>query len=466
MQVNDLRSALRLLEQWGERPIRVSSRLDPFREVAGHYLQNFATSPATSRGGMEPCVLYENLAGGIPVMMGLFGARRRNEILLHGSPGDGAQRLARKLGMRIPFVINDRPPCHEIVRPEKLNALPILTATKLDAGPYLTSGLVCARDMENGAVNVSIHRMRVLDADRLTIWMLPGRDLDRLYRKALAKGRSLPISINIGVNPAIYLASSISAPFLGPDDSELELAGAIQGQPVQISPCSTNEGICISHSEIVIEGEITVDLADEFSDQEARWAMPEFLGYMGKGRAQLPVIRVTQVSHRQGAIYQTFLGPGKEQSELLAMPTEAGMLAQLSKAFSGEFSFLDAHYLAPAGGQLVLALKIKKHLDRLDGMSRLRDAVISRHQLTKVILVVDDDINLHSTEDLVWAMSTRFQPGRDLHLLPAEPGFSMDPSQAAGYLDGEQPLTNKYLMDMTVPLEDRLGFKRCVSFFG
>ncbi len=464
MQVDDLRGALRLLEQWDERPIRVSSRLDPVCEIAGHYLQNFATSPATSRGGIEPCVLYENLASRMPVLMGLFGSRRRNEILLHGSPGDGAQRLARKLGMRTPCETTDRPPCREVVRPEKLDALPILTVTKLDAGPYLTSGLVCARDPENGTVNVSIHRMRVLDSGRLTIWMLPGRDLDRLYQKALATGRSLPISINIGVNPAIYLASSISAPFLGPDESELELAGAIQGLPVEISPCATNDGICISRSEIVIEGEIGADTADEFSDQETCWAMPEFLGYMGRGKAQLPVIHVTQVSHRHGAIYQTFLGPGKEQSELLAMPTEAGMLAHLADAFSGEFSFVDAHYLAPAGGQLVLVLKIKKHLDRPDGMFRLRDAVISRHKLTKAVLVVDDDVDLHSSEDLVWAMSTRFQPGRDLYLLPAEPGFPLDPSQAAGYLGSAQPLTNKYLMDMTVPLADRSRFERCGSF--
>jgi gallate decarboxylase subunit C len=464
VQTDDLRSALRQLEKWGERPIRIATRLDNACELAGHYLHNFAASPATSRDGAEPCVLYENTPGGMPVLMGMFGSRQRNEILLHGTPGDGARRLAARLGMRIPCEINGEPPCREVVRPEKLAALPILTATRFDAGPYITSGLVCARDPENGVVNLSIHRMRVLGPDRLTIWMLPGRDLERMYQKALARGMSLPVSINIGVSPAIYLTSSISSPFLGPGESELDLAGAIQGVPVQISRCVTNDGICISRSEIVIEGAISACTEDEFSDPEARWAMPEFLGYMGKGRAQLPVIHVSQVSHRNDAIYQTFFGPGKEQSELLAIPAEAGMLAHLADAFRGEFSFLDAHYLAPAGGQLMLALKIKRHIDNPDAMARLRDAVISRHQLTKAVLVVDDDVDLHSNDDLIWAMSTRFQPGRDLYLRPSEPGFPLDPSQAAGYLGGTVPLTNKYLMDMTVPLGDRAAFARCGVF--
>ena len=182
MPIDDLRSALHLLENWGERPIRIANRLDNVREIARHYLHNFAASPANSRDGAEPCIVYENTPSGMPVCMGLFGSRQRNEILLHGEPGHGARRLAAKLGMRIPCETTGKPPCREVVRTEKLAALPILTVTRSDAGPYITSGLVCARDPDNGIVNVSIHRMRVLGPDRLTIWMLPGRVLDRLYR--------------------------------------------------------------------------------------------------------------------------------------------------------------------------------------------------------------------------------------------------------------------------------------------
>jgi gallate decarboxylase subunit C len=448
------------MEHWGEPLVRVPTRLQPFCSVARHYASHFATSPATSRSGEEPSVLYQSVAGKMPVLMGLFGSRRRNEILLHGTPGDGARRLAQQLNMRLPCETVGNAVCHEVVCSDGLNTLPVLTATRLDAGPYLTSGLICARDLDSGAINVSIHRLRVLDANHLTIWMLPGRDLDRMWRRAAQLGKSLPISINIGVPPVVYLVSSISAPFLKRDESELELAGAVQGYPVQISRCITHDGICISRSEIVVECEITQTNVDEFSDPVARWAMPEFLGYMGNGRAQLPLVKVSQVSHRREPIYQTFLGPGKEQSELLALPTEAGILARLSTAFAGEFSVLDAHYLAPSGGQLMLALRIKKHVENSDGMSRLRDALIDCHQLTKGILVVDEDVDIHSTEDVMWAMSTRFQPSRDLYVREKQTGFQLDPSQHPGYLDHAAPMTDKYLMDLTVPLDMRDKFKR------
>lgn len=455
-----LRGVLDELSSRGHPPILIPSGLSPRYQIVEHYLRHFATSPASSRSGDEACVLYEGDSPQMPVLLGLYGARRRNELLLHGSHGGAAVRLAASLGKRIAPVMVTPAPCHQVRRDEGLAALPVLTTTRHDAGPYLTSGLVCAIDPLTGQTNVSIHRMRVLDAHRLTIWILPGRDLDRLHQQALKAGRALSVSINIGVPPAVYLTSSLSAPFIDRGESELGLAGAVQGRPVQIAHCLSNDAMCIADSEIVIEGAITGETADEFSDPVHRWAMPEFLGYMGHGRASLPVVSVSCVWHRKEAIYQAFLGPGKEQSELLALPTEAGVIAQLNDAHAGELKVLDAHYLAAGGGQLVLALRIQKRTERLDTMSRLLDAVITRHRLTKAIWVVDEDVDIHSPEDLLWASATRFQPGRDLHLRSGQPGFPLDPSQSVEYLGREQPTTDKYLMDLTAPLDQRSRFMR------
>lgn len=458
-----LRGVLNALAECGHPTLYVGG-LRPKLEIAEHYQAQFATSPGSRRTGDEPCVMYEGSTGQMPVLLGMYGARSRNELLLHGSAGPAALRLSQKMSQRMAPVLVRTAQCHQVRRYEGLAALPVLTTTPSDAGPYLTSGLVCALDPDTGHPNVSIHRMRVLDADRLTIWMLPGRDLDRLHRRALAAGRPLSVSINIGVPPAVYLTSALSAPFIGPGESELALAGAVQGRPVQMAVCRTNAGWCIASSEIVIEGEIGVHAADEFSDPTARWAMPEFLGYMGQGRADLPVVAVSAVWHREEAVYQTFLGPGKEQSELLALPTEAGLIAHLNARHDAELQVLDAHHLAPGGGQLMLALRVRKSHESADTMRRLLQSVMACHKLTKSVWVVDEDVDIHSVEDLLWASTTRFQPSRDLHVCQGEPGFPLDPSQSAGYLAGDQPLTDKYLMDLTAPLALRNRFARWTTF--
>lgn len=455
-----LRQALVTARARGEPLLEIKTALDPRMEIARHYREHFATSPASPRSGDEPMVLYRSSQHAFPVLMGLFGSRQRNDLLLGAEPGQASQWLARCLNAPVPPAWTNKAPCHAHQVANRLKALPILTTTEDDAGPYLTSGVVCAGDPARGFVSVSIHRMRILDDRHLTIWILPGRDLDVLYRQALADGRPLPISINIGVPPALYITSSLSKPFVQAGSGELETAGALQQEPVEIARCVSCQSFCIAQSEIVIEGHILNDVRDEFSDPATRLGMPEFLGYMGKAQAALPLIAVSGVFHRPQAIYQTFLGPGKEQSELLALPTEAGMILQLNEAFAGDLVVLDAHYLAPGGGQLTLALRVRKLRESRDLMTRLRTAITTRHALTKAILLVDEDIDIHSSEDLLWALSTRFQPSRDLHVQDPVPGFPLDPSQAAGYLDPHSALTDKYLLDLSAPLTLRSGFRR------
>ncbi len=461
----DLRSAMAALEKCGEMPIVVDDDLDPRFEIAQHYLANFATSPAHPRSGEEPVVIYTRPTGyEMPVLMGLFGARRRCEFLLGCAEGTGARTISQRLSTRTPARELGEAPCQAISWPEKLGALPTLSVTALDAGPYLTSGLVFAHDPENGVANLSIHRMRVVDAHRLTIWMLPGRDLDNLYRKAQRNGSGLPISINIGAGPIVYLTSSISSPFIREDESELEFAGGVQGAAIEISRCKTQNAWCLSQSQIVIEGEITGELLDEYSGSESRYGMPEFLGYMGMGKAKLPVVNVSQVTSQINPIYQTFLGPGKEQSELLALPTEAGMIGQLSNALSNDATVHDARYLAAAGGQLMLALRIEKKNENEGFSERVLHAATKNHLLVKVVFLVDTDIDVSSESDLLWAMATRFQPSRDLVIFPKQRGFPLDPSQAAGYLAGTtEPTTDKYLLDLTVPVAERERFRRVTT---
>ncbi|WAI84920.1 MULTISPECIES: UbiD family decarboxylase [Achromobacter] len=435
--------------------------LRPNLEIAGHYRTQFATVPGSSKSGDEPVVLYQTKNGDFPVLLGLFGSRERNEWLLGARAREGAHTLMRAAlsrPLRPSWVAN--PPCREQQAPDRLAALPTLTSTSQDAGSFITSGLVCAGEPNSGFVSLSIHRMRVLDDGHLTIWILPGRDLDHLYRQAAKAGRALPLSINIGVPPVVYLTSSLSSPLVAPGGGELETAGVLLGRPVEIARCATNSAFCLAQSEIVIEASLLQQTVAESSGSGSDFSMPEFLGYMGKAQDNLPVVRVSGVFHRRNAIYQTFIGPGKEQSELLALASEAAILMHLNRVAEPHLRVKDAHYLAAGGGQLLLVLQVEKRLDHPESMPRLRDAVMQSHALSKGIIVVDEDVNIHSPEDVFWALATRFQPSVDLYVSSGAAGFSLDPSQAAGYLHATNPVTDKYLMDLTVPCHLRPQFVR------
>ncbi|MCO8628297.1 UbiD family decarboxylase [Burkholderia multivorans] len=434
--------------------------LAPHLEIASHYREHFAASPGSPRSGDEPVVIYTGMNDRMPVVMGCFGSRARNEWLLGASCGFGAQHFATRLGLKVAPRWCDSPPCREQRAKDGLDALPVLTTTVDDSGPYLTAGIVCAGDPELGFASVSIHRMRVLNGQQMTIWILPGRDLDCLYQKALAQDRQLPVSVNIGAPPVVYLTSCLSAPFVEPGHGELETAGAIMGAPIDIARCATNGTFCLAQSEIVIEGRILAETADERASADASGAMPEFLGYMGNALSALPIIEISAVFHRHAPVYQAFLGPGKEQSELLALPVEAGLIHYFAQQSDTDFAVLDVHYLAAGGGQLIAVLRVKKHRDEAGTMVRIRDQVIARHRLVKGIWIVDEDVDIHSPEDLFWAMATRFQPSRDLYSQSDFLGFPLDPSQGTGYLDAFACRTDKYLLDLTVPLALRQRFRR------
>lgn len=458
-----LRAVLARLEAAGEPVIYVDLPLDPRHEIARHYLDTFATSPATSRPGPEPCVLYTRAGRGLPVLMGLFGDRRRNRALLGGGTGSTAAFLGGHLDARLAPVRVNAAAAHAHRLEDGLYGLPVLTLTPLDAGPYITSGLVMARDPLTGRPNVSIHRMRVIDRERLTIWMLPGRDLDRIHRAALAAGTPLEVSINIGIDPVVALTSSVTAPFLAAGESELDWAGAIAGAPVAIAACRTHGGLCLAGSEIVIEGRIGAATAPEAEPGGAGFSLPEFLGYMGRAQPSLPVVEVSGVFHRPDALYQTLLGPGKEQSELLAIPIEAGLFRTVGAAFADDFALLEVRLMAAAGGLLCAVARIDKRRER-PGMAReVLARVRADHPFTKLVLLVDADVDPWSDEDLFWALTTRFQPSRDLHVSGGARGFPLDPSQAAGYLGGEGPLTDLGVLDLTVPLDQRPRFTRLAA---
>ncbi len=464
-EIFDLRTALAFLKTRGENIQECSQEISPVYEIANHYAKFVAGVPGSVYSREEMPTLYTNVKKyTMPVLMGLFGSRRRNNQLLSGSDQISLPLLLNALNYRQSPIKIKNPPCQKNVITEDIDLLkiiPILTLTSMDAGPYITLGLIYASDPYSGQKNISIHRLCVQGPDTMTIWMTPRRHLKSFYSNAVSNGRNLPISINIGLDPAIYFSSCFSEPLIKRGENELDIAGGLRNHPVMVSDCVSVSAECISYAEIVIEGEILNELSDENKRDSSGGSMPEFLGYFGASKSSIPVVKIKAVTHRNMPIYQSVLGPGKEQSELLAIPTEASVIKLLQENL--QIDVQNAYYSPSGGGQLLLILQFKKHSGRDDFVVRQAGLMIlSIFNMLKHVILIDDDVNIYSHEDIFWALTTRFQFDVDTVVIPHQQGFPMDPSQSPIYSKNisEPGVTTKCIFDCTVPWRLKKNFER------
>ncbi|WP_431775102.1 UbiD family decarboxylase domain-containing protein [Streptomyces cucumeris] len=460
-----LRAALAELS--AEHPGAVPAHEGPTAptRVADHYARTYAGVPATGLSRDEPAVLYTGVRGG-PVLLGLYGDERRLRRWLPGLPArtapDTADRLvAEATGPRAAPVTVTGPGCqeHRITGDAlDLTTLPVLTCTPRDAGPYLTAALVRAEDPETGETALSAHRMLVLDRTRLTVWMVPGRQLGALYERAVKDGRRLPVTVNIGVPPAAMVASALGSRFLPGGLDKLAVAGALAGQPVTTAPALTQPVPALAEAEIVLEGYLDGSLADEaLPGAGPAGSLPEFLGYDGGARTGLPVLTVTAVTHRTAPLYQAVIGPGREQSHILgtagALSAALSLRAVLPRAAGVRVR--DMHLAAAGGGMLLLTVAVtKESADGDRALDVLARELLDRHPFVKTVVFTDDDIAIGCAEDMLWALLTRCNLGADTRAWPQFRPVPMDPSQTpewAAARHGTERPPGRVSVDATTP---------------
>ena len=184
---------------------------------------------------------------------------------------------------------NEQAKCQEIVHYateegfDVRKLVPAPTNTLEDAGPYITLGMCYASNPETGDSDVTIHRMCLQSKDEISIFLQPGaRHIGYFRELAEAAGKPLPISISIGVDPAIEIASCFEPPTTPLGYDELQAAGAIRKAPVEMVQCLTIKEKAIANAEYVIEGEILPNVrVREDQNTDTGKAMPEFPGYCG-----------------------------------------------------------------------------------------------------------------------------------------------------------------------------------------
>ncbi|MBH2846224.1 UbiD family decarboxylase [Serratia marcescens] len=345
-----------------------------------------------------------------------------------------------------------------IAAPELLSELPVLRYAGDDPGPTVTLGLVYAWDSRTGRGNCSFHRITFKPCS-IVVGIDSGGHLQKMIDTHTARGEHLPISVNIGLDPAIYIASVLTRPGVDYGYDELGAAGAIRGRSVNVAPCLTGRGRFIDHAEIVIEGSLGTAREPE-SPQPQGMSMPEYLGYRSPcGMAA--VFEVQALSYRPGALYQTLSGPGFEQSALLGLGQECSVFAKLM-AWQRTDLIRTVVAQPSGGGHLLTVLQVTKRSasDDEDVIS-LAKALLEAVSSLKNLLLVDEDVDPHSATEILWAMSTRARLDQDIHVTGPLPGNMLDPTQSAGYAPQDcDGFTKKSIIDCTVPYLQRRRFQR------
>jgi 2,5-furandicarboxylate decarboxylase 1 len=322
--------------------------------------------------------------------------------------------------------------------------LPIPTHSEHDNGPYITAGLVIARNPVTGVQNVSINRIQVHGKDRMAILMLP-RHLLAFYKAAEAEDQPLDVAVVIGADPLTLLASQAITPI---DYDELEIAGALHGEPLAVVKCLTSAVRVPANAEIVIEGKLLPKV------REPEGPFGEFPKYYSAKESR-EVIVVEAVTHRSNPIYHTIVPAEMEHLLLGSIPREATMLSHLQRSFPG---VLDVHLSVGGVGRYHLYVKFRKQRE-----GEPRNVILGAfgaHYDIKQVTVVDEDVDVHDPQQVEWAVATRFQADRDLIVIGGAQGSVLDPSTTVGHDHGMgeplpphlQGISAKMGLDATKPV--------------
>jgi UbiD family decarboxylase len=473
IEITDLRSALEYLSTIPGEVVSTDVEVDPIAELSGVYRHVGAGGTCMRPTRKGPAMIFNKVKGypEFRVAIGLMSTRQRAANLLGCTPDRLGFLLKDSVKKAIaPVVVGpEKALCQEVVHLatdpsfDLRRLLPAPTNTPEDAGPYITMGMCYASDLETGESDITIHRLCVQSKDELSMWLTPGRHIDAFRQKAEAAGKALPISISIGVDPAIEIAACFEPPTTPLGFDELSIAGAIRGRPVELVNCLTVPGArAIAHAEVVIEGELLPNVRiREDQNTNTGKAMPEFPGYTGDAKAALPVIKVKAVTYRRNPILQTTVGPSEEHVNMAGIPTEASILDMVERAMPGRLQNVFAH--SSGGGKFLAVLQFKKASPVDEG--RQRQAALlafSSFPELKHVILVDEDVDIFDTDDVLWAMQTRYQGDVSTVFIPGVRCHPLDPSQTPEFSPSilQAGVSCKTIFDCTVPFHLKHHFER------
>ncbi|MBI4912625.1 MAG: menaquinone biosynthesis decarboxylase [Acidobacteria bacterium] len=421
----DFQTFLQQLEAAGEL-VRISAEVDPFLEMGA-----IADRVSKDPGGGKALRFDHPKGSPTPVAMNVYGSLRRMEMalgvdreaqgldaigtrierLLQEAVPHGGLSLLDKLGklMKLAEVNRWMPKtvrrglCQELVlRGDEvdLSALPVLTTWPEDGGPFITLGLSHVR-FKDGRRNMGLYRLQVYDQRTLGFHTQLHHDGARA-RHGYAPGERMPVAVSFGGDPALtYCATAPLPPFI----SELMLAGFLRGEGVEMVRCVSNDLEVPADSEIVIEGWVDpAELRREgpFGDHTGYYSLAD----------DYPVLHVEALTLRKDPVYPaTIVGRPPQEDAYLGLATERIFLPLLRLLLP---EIRDMHLPAAGAFHNLVILSMKKEFP--GHVHKVMNALWGTGQImfTKGIVVVDEDIDPHDLQEVLFRVTSNVDPRRDM----------------------------------------------------
>jgi 2,5-furandicarboxylate decarboxylase 1 len=406
MSDQSMRGLLAALEKDGKLH-RVKRSIDPRFEIAS----------VLSLCADGPVQLFERIgSNAMPLVANLLNSRHRIARGLGIARNDMHEHCVAALRERIAPTMSVASPAQEVIHRGDIDVtslLPVPTWFEREAGPYITAGVIVAKDPVSGHRNVSIARLRLEGRARLMAGIAMNHHLYRLAEKAKALAQSLEIAVVIGNHTAILLASQM---YVDLGDDEFAIAGGLLREPVRLVKCKTVDVEVPAEAEIVLEGVLRPDQLIE------EGPVSEFSGFYvryGPGLA----VDIGCVTHRADAIYQAILpGFAPEHCLLGAIGIESVVSCALQRVIPSVRSVF-----VTDGGMGRLHAIITMHRPRLGEGKRAVLLAMGLVNLLKLVIVVEDDINAEDWRQVEWSLAARFRGHEDLILVPGVKADRCDP---------------------------------------
>jgi 4-hydroxy-3-polyprenylbenzoate decarboxylase len=329
-----------------------------------------------------------------------------------------------------------------------LLAFPVPRWHEHDGGRYIgTACLVVTRDPDEGWANVGTYRVMVHDERHLGCNISPGKHGRIQREKYFARGEPCPVAMSFGQHPLLFLAACTDVPY---QMNEYAWVGGVRGEPLPVIHAPRTGLPVPADAEIVVEGVMLPDA------HRPEGPFGEWTGYYASGQKTEPLIRIDAVYYRDEPIMtcQPPFPPTESVEFTQWLWRAAVMWNQIEAAGVPDVKAVRVH---PSGGRYLTAIAIRQ---RYPGHAKQAAIVASQCRagayMGRYVIVVDDDIDIYDTDQLLWALSTRSDPVQDIDIIKRAWSGPLDPA----IRPGEKGFNSRAIIDATRPWEWRDQFPR------
>ncbi len=436
-----LRSFLDMVESdFPEEILRIRESVDTRFDMT-------AIAYELERAGRSPIIIFErpgrsdgdlgaNGMNGMKVVTNVAGNRKLLAACLGVAPQDLPTAFRERCQRYIPCeVVTDAAWNDVVIEGDDidLTRLPIPLQFAVDGGPYITAGQVAARDPVTGVDTTGFHRLMLKGRNRLGVSLHSRRRMFEFQRRAEERGEALPVAVTIGTHPLHYMGSMVYA--YPPNVRKFEIIGGLFGAPYRVARCGVADLEVPAGAEIVIEGEILA------GTREPEGPFGEFTGYASY-RSTQHVFVAHRVRMRRDAMFQSVVsGMSKDHILVSCITREGEILNALKRNLPNVRA---VHVPHTSCGAFQAFISMKKTADGEPQTAIM--AAFGTEFYVKHVIVVDDDVDIFDTNDVMWAVATRVRPDKDIVFIPGAKGAILDPTS-----DPENFTVTKMGIDATRP---------------